>query len=510
MALLKATLPTIKYEGRDWSGLTTSNNLGYLFGEQPIRVSNFVDTLYKVSLGEDLIARMNEYPVLSLDDDREYEWMLMGADGKNIPLISVTDSAGNAFTNASTPGKYGERFYMFFGEKLFFKTHVIVGNKPDLYHLLVVEEPVQSGASFKYTVELVTDNAETYIPYAELLAGTRWSVDYSLSTQILSNTGSDISFTSPFLMTNRISMIRKKHTVPGDMINKGKNEPVQFLWQYANKSGQTATFKTWLNRLDWEFDRQFRLEKARLLMFGKSNRRADGSYGNIGDSGYEIKAGLGLREQISPSNILYYTQFNIETLVDFALSLSVGKLPEDARRFVIGTGEHGLKMVSRAIEQYAGAAAIKGSAGNGLQWNRMNTISGVNKASFTRPQFNMLADINGLRFEFMHIPEYDDPIRNKLYHPDGGLIESYRLTIMDFGTQAGHPNIQLVRVKGNDEVFGYEPGLRDPYSPGGKARSPKIMASAVDGYVIHRADWCGVKVHNPLRMGEWLPDYYQV
>ena len=269
MALLKATLPTIKYEGKDWSGLTTSNNLGYLFGEQPIRVSNFIDTLYKVSLGDDLIARMNGYPVLYLDDDREYEWMLMGADGKNIPLVSATDLAGGAFTGASTAGKWGDKFYMTFGEKIFFKTHVIVGNKPDLYHLLVTDEPVQVGANFRYVVQLVTDNAETFIPHTELAAGTRWSVDYSLSTQTLSNTGSDISFTSPFLMTNRISMIRKKHTVPGDMINKGKNEPVQFLWQYANKSGQTTTFKTWLNRLDWEFDRQFRLEKARLLMFGK-------------------------------------------------------------------------------------------------------------------------------------------------------------------------------------------------------------------------------------------------
>jgi len=507
MALTKATLPTIRYEGKDWSGLTTSNHLGAMFGETPLQVSSFIDTLYKVSLGEDLIARMNTYPVLYLDDDREYEWMLMGANGKNIPLKSATDLGGNAFSNASTPGKYGDRFFMYFDEKLFTKTHVIVGNKPDLYHLLVVEEPVQVNATFRYTVELVTDNPETYIPYEEITAGTRWSVDYSLNFQTLSDTGSDISFTSPFKMGNRISFLRKKTTVPGDMINKGKNEPVKFMWQHANDNGQVKTFTTWLNRLDWEFDRQFRLEKAHLLMFGKSNRRSDGTYGNVGDSGYEYKAGMGLRDQISPSNIQYYTNFNIETLVDFALSLSVGKLPEDSRNFVIGTGEHGLKMISRAIEKYAGASALKVDDGQGIQWNRMNTLSGIQKAGFTKPQFVRFADINGIRFEFMHIPEYDDPRRNKMYHPDGGLVESYRLTIMDFGTQQSQPNIQLVRVKGNDEQFGYIPGLRDPFSAGGKGR-PKVMATSVDGYEIHRADWMGVKVHNPLRMGEFIPDIY--
>ena len=507
MALTKATLPTIRYEGKDWSGLTTSNHLGAMFGEQPLQVASFIDTIYKVSLGEDLISRMNSYPTLYLDDDREYEWKLMGANGKNIPLDSATDLAGNAFTAASTPGKYGDRFYLYFGEKLFFKTHVIVGKKPDLYHLLIVEEPAQVNTKFRYTVELVTDNPETFIPSDEIAVGTRWSVDYSLNFQTLSDTGSDISFTSPFTMSNRISFLRKKTVVSGDTINKGKNEPVQFLWQHASSGGQVKTFKTWLNRLDWEFDRHFRLEKAHLLMFGKSNRRADGSYGNIGDSGYEYKAGMGLRDQISPSNVLYYTKFNIKTLVEFALGLSVGKLPEDSRNFVIGTGEYGLMMVSRAIEEYAGAAAIKSTDGQGIQWNRMNTLSGTSKASFTKPQFTKFADINGVRFEFMHIPEYDDPRRNKLYHPEGGLVESRRLTLMDFGTQQGNPNIQLVRVKGNDEQFGYLPGLRDPHSAGGKGK-PKVMVTTIDGYEVHRADWCGVKVHNPLRMGEWIPDIY--
>ena len=159
-------------------------------------------------------------------------------------------------------------------------------------------------------------------------------------------------------------------------------------------------------------------------------------------------------------------------------------------------------MVSRAIEQYAGANALS----YGTENNRMSTISGGgagNKWSYQRPQFVKFADINGIRFEFIHIPWYDDQVRFKQYHPDGGLVESYRLTIMDFGTSGGNPNIQLVRVKGQDEVFGYIPGLRDPYTPGNKV---KQMASPVDGYTIHRADWCGVKIHNPMRLGEWIPN----
>ena len=506
MAITQSMYPTLRYEGKDWAGLTTSNNLGYLFGEEPIKINKFIESIYKVNLQEEFVSRLSQYPVEYLPDDREYEWMLIGGEGKNIPLESATDIAGNAFTAASTPGKYREPFYMYFGEKLFFQTHVIVGNKVDLYHLLVLEDPVQIGTSFRIKVQLVNGDDSAYIPYAQLEAGTRWSADYSLSTQILSDTGSDISFNSPMKMANRISMLRKKTLVPGDMIIKGKNDPVVWDWQIGSDGGQAKKFTTWINRLDWQFDREFRRERAHLLLFGKSNRRPDGTFGNFGNSGYETKAGAGLRDQISAANKFYYnvSNFNVELLVDFALGMSVGKIPEDSRSFLVGTGEYGLTMVSRAIEKYSGAAKIT----MGQDFNRVNAISGpVNKATFTRPQFVKFIDINGIRFEFIHIPEYDDTKRNKEYHPDGGLIESRRLTIMDFGTQNGNPNTQLVRVKGQEEVFRYIPGLRDPFSAGGNGKA-SMTVSPIDGYEIHKADWCGIKVNNPMRMGEFIPNFF--
>lgn len=493
MSITKAAIPTMRVEGKDWAGLTTTNHLGALFGDKPELISKFISRLEYLDLGEDLISYMEQYPTHYLSDDKEFEWLLQGAEEKNIPLVKATTVAGVTVAATDETGKNGQRFLLWFSEKLFFKQHVIVGEKPDLYKVLLRTEGQQRGSYFVYEAELVTGNEDLYIPFEDLATNTRWSIEYSLSEQTLGRDGSDISFTSPFRMANRMSMIRKKHLVPGNMIHKKENDPVVFgLHGKENK-----TFTTWLNKLDWEFHRQFRREKAKMMMFGQSNRRADGSYANIGDSGYEIQAGMGLREQISPANILRYTDFNIETFVDYCLSLSVGKLPEDSRRFVIGTGEHGLKVISRAIEAYA--------SGNAIEYNRLNELSGGAKGSYRRTQFVKLADINGITLEFMHIPQYDDAVRNKTKHPDGGLAESHRMTIMDFGTAKGEPNIQLVRSKANSEVFAYMPGLRDPFSAGG-AGSPKVMATTVDGYEIHKADWCGVLVRNPQRMGEWIPD----
>ncbi len=479
----------MRVESKDWAGLTTSNHLGALFGDRPEMISKFISRLEYLDLGEDLISYMEQFPTHYLSDDKEFEWLLQGAEEKNIPLAKATKLDGSAISGDT--GKGHSRFLMWFEEKLFFKQHVIVGMLPDLYKVLLRTDGEQRGEYFVYEAELVTGDEGLFIPDSQLAAGTRWSIEYSLSEQTLSKDGSDISFTSPFRMSNRLSMIRKKHLVPGDMINKKENDPVVF----GVHGSDNKTFTTWLNKLDWEFVRQFRREKAKLLMFGVSNRRADGSYANKGDSGYEIKAGLGLREQISPANIYYYNKFDIEQLVDYCLSLSVGRLPEDSRRFVIGTGEFGLKTISRAIEAYAGA--------NALEYNRLDELTGGNRGSYRRTQFVKLADINGITLEFMHIPQYDDAVRNKIRHPEGGLAESHRLTIMDFGTAQGEPNIQLVRARGFEEVFAYLPGLRDPYSAGGQGK-PKQIASPVDGYEIHKADWVGIMVRNPMRMGEWV------
>ena len=48
-------------------------------------------------------------------------------------------------------------------------------------------------------------------------------------------------------------------------------------------------------------------------------------------------------------------------------------------------------------------------------------------------------------------PMYDDPYRNKVAHPLGGLAESYRFDIYDLGNP-NEPNIQIAKIKGMDDI----------------------------------------------------------
>ena len=99
---------------------------------------------------------------------------------------------------------------------------------------------------------------------------------------------------------------------------------------------------------------------------------------------------------------------------------------------------------------------------------------------------------------------YDDKVRNKILHPDGGVAESYRYDILDIGTIDGEPNIQKTMVRGAEDIRGYESGLRNPFTA---APSTELMANAVDGSVYHRA--CmgfGAFIRDPSRTASLIPD----
>lgn len=484
--------PLQKYEPKDWTGLTTENHFGSMFGLEPQLVSSLIENIYKVNLGDDLLSVLDQFPVEYIDDDRPYEWLLQGADEKNLPLIQAEDGSGSVITVSA--GINHTRFFLIFPERYFEATDVLVGEKPDLYKVRIVSDPKQRGLEWLYECELVTGDSNLAIPAADLASGTRWSKDYSLVEQTLSKRGGSVTHTSPFRMSNVLSMIRKQYLVPGNMIRKGQNKPLAFSFQDQNGKVQT----TWIGKLDWDFMSQFRREKARLMMFGNSNRAADGTYGNKGDSGFEIRAGAGLRDQIAPSNLFYYNNFDIDWLTEVMINLSVGKLPEDKRRFVLGTGEYGMYQFHKASEDKASNFTPN------FTFDRINVDKKSNKMSYIG-QFLEYKTVNGITIELMHIPAYDDTVRNKLYHPEGGLAESRRYTIMDFGTAGGESNISKVEMKGDAEIYRYIPGLRDPFNPYNALTSPTMSASSVDGYEVHRAYMGGLRVKNPMRMAEIIP-----
>jgi hypothetical protein len=268
----------------------------------------------------------------------------------------------------------------------------------------------------------------------------------------------------------------------------------------AWKGDDGKTYSTWTQYEDYQFDMQFRMEKNRLLMFARANKANDGTYNNFGKSGHIKKQGAGIRQQMESSNTAFYSDFSIEYLLDILLDLSEGKLPGDKREFVLRTGERGAVQFHKALE--ANAQLFQPLRNQDRMYKTSGDSVMAKMGYGYGGQFVEYVGPQGIKVNLSVDSLYDDRERNKIYHPDGGVAESYRYDILDVGTSDGEPNIRKVYVKGSEDGMGYEPGLRHPFSRGGERN---IMANSTDGYTMHRWAICGAMVKDPSRTATLIP-----
>jgi len=492
--------------GKRWHGLTTENHLTSVYMDNPVQMLDRIEHLYDVNLGMDFVSFMNQFDTYEVDR-RRYSWPLLGATDSNFELLGAwLDEAGTtAITAAATNVGQGRmNFYMDFAEKAFNVTEVIVGHRPDDYKILITEEPKPIANGWRYTVQLITSSHNDYIPGSELLPNTRWSSEYGLVTQTLSDRGFDIGFSSHAMLNAETSMFRMQHTVPGNMINKGKVYPMPFY--FLDETGKQI--KSWITNVEWEFLKKARQTRARLIMYGKSNRWEDGSYGNYDKNGYEIAAGSGLKEQWSPSNKhTFAIEPDIDEITEIALAASVGKTSMANRKYVMTCGEWGYLAFARAVENRQGAKLTRApwmgdTTGRAYKWSG-------NDLHINFGQVKSVATVNGIEISVMIDPYKDDEVRNKLYHPSGGVVSSYEYDIMDMGgDDNGKGNMQIVNVKGEEPIFGVVNGMRSAYDTGGSSiTDPKKMASPIDGYTMHHMQNVGAITWNPTKVTRYYPEY---
>ncbi len=479
-----------------WGNLTREEHLGWMGVQEPQWISKVIDRVYEATYGADnIVSFIDRLPVRYLEDDTPFRWPLQGADERNYPLVKATMAptmtAPQITDNDQAGLNYG-RFYLWFGEDAFSVTSVIVGHHPEKWSLRVMRA-LEVGGYYVYEVQLVTGDPNMFVDASELEPNTRWSEDYGLVEQTMSIRGNSVKHSSPFVLENEFSVIRKQYEVPGNMIRKGKNPPMVFKFSPDGKK----IFTAWISKLEWDFLTQFRRDKARLLMYGKSTKTPEGTYSMKGESNNVIKAGYGLIEQMNMGNTVYYNDFSLDHLTDVAMSITVGKVPEDKRNLIISTGEYGAYQLHKALV----------NRGAEISWLRSdhNFKTDGDKMILDEGQILEYRFINGIKFKLTIDPMKDDPVRNKITHPNGGLASSYIYDMFDFGTTEGKPNIQRVAVQGDEEIYRYIGGLRDPYIPYNNTSTPVPATSMVDGFTVMKWYQGGIQLNNPLKTVRLIP-----
>ena len=375
----------------------------------------------------------------------------------------------------------------------------IVGNLNEIYQFRILGDGRMEGTNCVYKVELAGGNTEG-VPSERLLPGEKFSIEAAFIEAEMSRKVGDIRFATPVSMRNEFSHIRIQHKVPGNKLNRKLAVGVPVVDQ---KTGKSTTMNMWMHWVDWELECQFSDYKNNALAFGRSNRTSNGEYMNIGKSGNVIKTGAGLFEQMEVANTLYYNDFSLKLIEDALYELSAAKLSMGSERyFVIKTGERGAVQFHKAVLQ-----TISGWTQFTLNGDALGVVQKTSSPLHTNAlaagfQFVEYMGPNGVRVKIDVDPYYDDPVRNKIIHPNGGPAFSYRYDIMDIGTM-DQPNIFKCVVRNQPEYRGYQWGpFRNPFTGG--TNNPYASFDE-DAAVIHKMATLGVCVLDPTRTLSIIP-----
>lgn len=475
-------------KGKAWSGLTLKNHIGAIFGSQPQLVSPLTTVLLQNSGMKNLDTTLSMFPEKTLNSSEDFIWKVVGSEERNIPLVEARWAGAVVDTNTTNVGASRGVIELVFPEKWFTKMHLIAGNKPDLYQYRILEDPIEEGSNYVYTCEL-WGGQETLngVPGSELLVGERFSIEGAPVEDELSIQGAGIQFTAPFLMRNSVTSIRMEHKVSGKMID-AKVQPVYFAGIETRdpNTGKVHKSVTWMQEVYWQFEKALSMIKSKTVMFGKTNRDENGRYLNKGNANIEIKAGSGIREQMEVSNTTTYNRFSIRLIEDLLSELCEGKLDWSERKFMLRTGERGAAQFHRAVTAEASGwmnLPFDNTNTNAIQKTTSKFHSNAYSAGF---QFTEWKAPNNIHVMLEVDPMYDDKVRNKVLHPDGGVLESYRYDVLYIGSME-EPNIQKIKVKGADELRGYIGGIRNPFTGrrGGEMQTMEdsaTMTALCEGY----------------------------
>lgn len=486
---------------RSWKGISKENHIGSIFRAQPQKASNIMVQLLARSYGKTLDTLLSQFPTREFDSDEEYYWDIIAESRKNVPLVEARDCNGTVI-DESYSGNVGigtEPFYLVFPEDYFADGEVIVGNLNQVYPQRILGDGVSEGTNTVYKVELM-GGITTGIPVERLLAGERYSVDYAPVERELSRKVGDVRFATPSTCRNEFSVVRIQHKVSGQMLDKKLACGIPIL-----ENGKKSTMDTWMHYVDYEVERQFSEYKNNIMAYGVSNRNENGEYMNIGKSGEVIRMGDGLFAQMESSNTFYYNHFSLKLLEDALFELGTSKLELGNRYVLIKTGERGAVQFHKAIlNAVSGWTMFELDNSSVKVVNRTNSPLHQNALSAGFQFVEYLAP-NGFRVKVEVDKFYDDPVRNKIPHPDGGVANSYRYDIMDFG-DTNEPNIFKCVAKNRPELRGYQWGLRNPYT--GQVDNFN-MSYDEDSAVIHKMATLGVCVLDPTRTISLIPDILQ-
>ena len=475
------------YKTKYHSGLVDEPSLTQALMAEPAQMSPVISQIFgRFDQGNVIDYITNGMGRTMEIENSEFRWKVAIDHDLAITIMNATWQ-GDTIASTDTPGLNNTPIQLTL-EKKWFGPGAIIEFDDKEFQASIVGEPYQDGPYFVYTVVCADGRPESFIPPSLLEKGKQVSRVGSAYSEH-SDQADIFNYQYPFELRNKLTIMRASYDITRSakntvMVVEFKDPKTGKSTKYHSVYQEWVALRQWYERLDY------------MGLYSKYNTQEDGTVGLVGENGREVNIGAGILEQISPANKFYYTNLSLD-LLDNALSdLSYNILGFGERKFVGITGEMGMRELDRILKDKASSYTLVDSV----------FITGKGQELKLGGMFTTYEGPTGVSFTLKHLPAYDNPVHNRKLHPiTGKPLESYRITILNYGMKDGESNIKKVVRKGSEFTMWYTAGSTTP-GPNSADSSMQMRSNAKDGYEVHFLSECGYQIVDPTSCAEFICD----
>ena len=480
--------------------------------DDPVTMMETVNAVMDFNLGESLASQIASRAVERIPAGAEgtFRWAIDYFVDGNYECVAVyTDSVGATEMTSADKLEARTMVYMDFQGAPFGHTEVISGMNPENDLLLIKEVFTPSPGISRYAVEMAySKGPESFFAYEQVAPGTRWAKSHGAVSDRMSYDGFGVNFKTPVMAEGHMSSFRMKFQFHG----KDMNWTPKYFYLPDAKTGKVTSRspKLWMTTVEYEFLSHIRKATSNILMYGRSNKWNDNTWGNYdANNGYEIRMGSGWNEQKLSSNRHYYTAVpSLKEIEEIILAAVVNKTGQ--RKVIIKAGEYGLAELSKMVMRAYGSSNYTGytlpwatdTSGRNFKWSGNDVF--VNMG-----QVRGFATIANIECQFVLDPLKDDASRNNIKMPGlPGLASSYEYDIVGFGTTTEDSNMRVVRRQGEEPMFASVEGIRGSIAKQATSfNNPSRVSTAVDMFELHYYDMgLGAKLADPTKWISYYPN----
>lgn len=481
MATLGSKLITKEME---WSAnMTEQSHLGRALIAKPHKLMEKMDQLFSATnyySDNPLYSSLMGNKLTDVEiAGTEWEWDLKGANTR--PLVVMENVEGGN----TTPGKYKRTFKIKLDEDWYLPGDVIhPGTSNKKFQARIQDEVQAHGDGWVYTLRLMTDDSNVFLPVQYLAPGTQWGKLYAQYEEAAEQSGST-QFSLPISLRNKMSKARKQYRITDYALTEALAVAI------PDSKGKYHT--SWMRYAEVEYWQQWYRELERLAWYSRSTDTV------IGGNGRPVRSGPGIQEQLEDSHIHRYSHLTAKLIEEYLMDIFYSRVkPGKGRQIKAYTGEYGMLAFHRAIQDWTAKSGFVKNIEQFTTKVNSDIHSNAQEAGIQYVKYNMA---NGATLELVHNPLYDDREINFEIDPvTGKPVESQRITFLDFTGESGKSsNVKLMKKK-DGFALTYVEGMYGPFGP----KNGGSSAHSGSYYEMHVEKSCGLHIHDISKCGEML------